>query len=178
MMQLTGAAMPALMAQLRNLLPLLSENLRSSLPTALKSAAKSGHIRGLKETLSPESRVQQYGTLNYAVVESAESLVLGDAAILLRVAGEREYKPLLEKKDTLRMVVLPLTPRLALVGASDGNHNIEAETRCALARCSLEYFIAAEHSDGNVKLQQEIGRDAALLSQEQLEEIIDDLLTK
>jgi hypothetical protein len=178
MIQLSGHVMPALMARLRDLLPLLSKNLRSSLPAALKSAAKSGHIRGLKETLSPELRVQQYRALNYAMAESTESLVLGDSAILLRVAGEREYKPLLEKKDTLRTVILPLAPRLALVGASDGNHNMPAETRRALARCSLEYFIADEHSDGNVQLQKEIGMDAALLSQAQLEEIVSDLLTK
>ena len=73
---------------------------------------------------------------------------------------------------------MPLTPRRALVGTREGFCSFPPGLRRAVARCSLEYFIGAENTAANDLLKDQIGEDASLLTQEQLEEIIAGLLKK
>lgn len=177
LIQLSAPLLPAFMVQLRPELPKLAEALRSSLPKTLKDAAKSGHISALKKAISPETRIQRYENLAYSVVEASDSpLILGDSAVLFRVQGPRPYKAFLDKDDVLNAVVLPLSSTRALVGAREGVGVLPPDLRQALARCSLEYFIAGEKSDANSLIQDEIGEDAAPLTRAEMEEIITELM--
>lgn len=170
---------PLLPAFIDRFSPMLAEVLRSTLSSTLKDAAKSSHLRALKTAISPERRVQRYENLEYSVVEATEQpLILGDSAVLFRVHGQRSYKPFLDANDVLSAVILPLSSRKMLVGAPGRVGMVPPGLRQATARCSLEYFIAAERSDPNILLRDEIGEDAALLTKAEIEEMVTELLAK
>lgn len=177
LLQLCTPLLPTVMAQIRPELPKLAQAVRSILPKILDDAAKSGHIRALKKAISPEIRTRRYDSLSYAIVDATDdNLILGDSEVLFHVEGSRPYKAFLDKDDVLKAVFLPLTPRKALVGTRKGFSVLPPGLRQALAHCSLEYFIAAENSDANNLLKDQIGEDAPLLTREELEEMITGLM--
>jgi hypothetical protein len=176
-LSLVAPSLPAAMAQIQHDFRTLAEVLRADLPKRLKDSTKSGHLRALKKSVSPKARVQQYEGLRYAVVDTTEGdLILGDSPVLFHVHGSRPYKAFLDKGDVLKAIFLPLTPRKVLVGTSGGYSEPPRSLRQALARCSLEYFIAAEDSSANCLLKEQIGMDAHLITQEDLEEVITALI--
>jgi hypothetical protein len=176
-MQGIAPLVPALIDLQRAQFPKLAAMLRSVLPSMLKKAAKSGHTRTLKKSIAPELRVQRYANLPYAVVTAVETpLILGDSVVLFDVQGPRRYKAFLDRDDTLNAVFLPLDPGRVLVGAGDSFTGVNSGLREAIARCSLEYFIATENSCANDLLKDQIGMDAALLTQAELEAMVNELI--
>jgi hypothetical protein len=171
--------LPALIEQSKPMFRQLAEYLRSFLPKRLEDAVKSGHINVLKKDTLPDVRIQQYKDFTYEVVEIRESgLILGDSAILFNVDGSRPYKTFLEKNDIMNAVILPLTPNRFLIGACEDFAVSEHNWPEAIARCSLEYFIANENSDANRLLQESIAEDAALITKAELEEIITEIMNQ
>ena len=164
--------------QLKPMLPIMAAHLRTGLLDKLPEAAKSGHINALKHPDPPELKIQRYNKLVYQTLPVEDnSLILGDSAVLFNVEGPKPYKVQLEKNDTLRHLFLPLSPRMLLVGSREGFSPSIPELRQALARCSLEYFIAHESSDENRLLKEQIGEDAYLLTKEQMEESILEIMS-
>lgn len=152
--------------------------LRALLPETLKSAAKSGHIRALTKSLSYETRADRYGQLTYTVAKYPEAhLILGDSAILFEIDGQaRRFKAFPDKDDRLSAVFLPLDPRTVLVGARGHLSGPPAGLPEAVARCSLEYFVAAEDSPAMRLLAQHIGTEALPLTPAELEAIVSELI--
>lgn len=179
MMEVSSPLLPALIEQLKPTLRQDAAYLRCVLPKKLREASKSGHIRALKKGASPEVRMQRYKNLTYELVDVQESsLILGDSAVLFHVEGPRPYKAFIDKDDGLNAVILPLTSRRLLFGAREGfpmSGHIWPE---AIARCSLEYFIANENSYANRLLQGLIGEDATLLTRAELEDIISEIMNE
>ena len=172
-LQLSYPLLPALMKQLRPMLPKLAVHLRSVLPKALSEGAKSGHIRSLKENVAPEVRAQRYKDLIYTVVEVPQGgLILGDSIILFQVEGLRPFKTFLEKRDILNAVFLPLNSWKFMLGTRESFIISEQLLPGAIARCSLDYFVAEEESNTNCFLQDQIGEDAYPLTRAELEDII------
>jgi hypothetical protein len=176
-LEVSSPLLPALIEQLKPTLRQFAAYLRSVLPKRLREAAKSGHISALKKDALPDVRIQRYKDLMYQVVDVRESgLILGDSAVLFHVEGPRPYKAFVDKDDALNAVILPLNPRRLLVGAREGfavsGHTLPE----AIARCSIEYFIANENSDANRLLQERIAEDAAPLTRAELEEIITEIM--
>lgn len=159
---------------LRPLLPPLIAELRERMPQTLKDGVKSGHISALRKTIPPHARARYYKDLIFSSVETpGASLILGDAPMLFRVPGPRPYKAFLDKDEQFDSVVLPLSPTQAIIGShSCVSQTLPPDLRRGIARCSLEYFIAAEHSQDNIALQGQIGEDAAIISTLELEEIV------
>jgi hypothetical protein len=179
MMEMADPFIPIFMAQLKPILPKMAVELRSSLPGKLNEAVKSGHISALKQTSPPQVRIQRYKNLAYSILSiQDDKLILGDSAVLFRVEGAKPYKVLLEKGDVLSAVFLPLSPGSALVGSRENFFPFAPDLRQAIARCSLEYFIAHKNCDENNHLKEQIGEDAYLLTKEQMEEIIAELINK
>ncbi|MFB0552700.1 MAG: DUF4238 domain-containing protein [Phycisphaerae bacterium] len=179
MMEVSSPLLPALIEQMMPTLRQGAEYLRCVLPTKLSGAAKSGHISALKKDKSPKVRLLRYKDLTYEVVDVQESsLILGDSAVLFHVEGPKPFKTFIDKDDGLNAVILPLTSRRLLVGAREGfsvSGHIWPE---AIARCSLEYFIANENSYANLLLQGLIGEDADLLTRAELEDIISEIMNE
>jgi len=175
--QLLSASLPQVLDQLRPMLPLFAQEARREITEKLKEGAKSGHIRGLKEAVAPERRTQRYASLEYTIVPTeGQRLILGDAAVLFHVDGPRSYKTLIDAKDRLLMVILPLSSSRALIGAPHAVASLPAAGQEAAARCSFEYFIAAEKSTENEALQASIGHDCDVLTREEIEAIVADLI--
>lgn len=172
-MQLSAPLVPTLIHQQRPEFPKLAAMLRAAMPRILKDAAKSGHIKALKGSIAPEARVQRYVPLIYTLAKTVKTpLILGDSVVLFEVDGPRHYKALLDRDDTLNAVFLPLDPERVVIGRREGFNGVPFDLREAIARCSLEYFIAAESSPANELLRDQIGADAYLVEQSEMEDIL------
>jgi len=171
--------LPDLIEQLKPTIRHTAAYMRVILPKKLEKAAKTGHIKALKKSVSPEVRIKRYKDLMYKLVDVPENdLILGDSVILYHIEGPRPYKAFVDKDDYLIGVILPLTSRRLLVGARNefdvSRHNWPE----AIARCSLEYFIANKYSGANCLLQGHIAKDAAPLTRAELEEIISEIMNQ
>lgn len=167
--------MPSLLSQL----PIMAEYLRTTMPSKLKGASKSGHIKALNQTLAPEVKVRLYANLNYRLAHSAEaSFPLGDSAVLFHIEGERVFKPFFENDDILKAVLLPISPHHVLVGSADDYQPDLSGLPREIARCSLEYFISSEASEASAHLSESIGVNAHLLSKYQIEAMISEIINE
>lgn len=155
-------------------LPMLSDTIQDRLRRELPAIIKKSHIRALKSTVSPAARAGTLRNLTYTTVPYAPGdLVIGDSIVLFEVTGSRPYKTLLEGSDELKAVYLPLTPRLVLVGATASNWDMPSDLPDAVARCSFEFFIADRDTATHALRHARIGEAAALLSNDELDEIVD-----
>jgi len=152
---------------------LASTNITSALPETLRSSIKQAHKEALGRTIAPEIRVQSYKKLSFKTVDVlSANMILGDCGPIFHVERAKPFKTITENEDTILAAILPITPTRVVVGAA-GPYRLNAEDlRMGIARCSLEFFIAAENSGDNASLAKMIGLDAALLSDPELDEIL------
>jgi hypothetical protein len=167
--------LPSLLADL----PLMIDQFRSALPHIVESASKSGHIKALKQTLSPQAKIDQYRALNFCLFHSTKVMFpLGDAPIIFRLNGDRPFKTFSEKNDLIQSVYLPLTPSLILVGRIDEYMPELSQIPIAVAQCSLEYFISDSQSKANDALHPHIGKNAHLLTEDQIKNLITEMINE
>lgn len=166
-------AMPSMVEQMAQ----MAAYFRAEMPTKLKEASKSGHIKALTQTIAPNVKVYRYETLNFKVEVSEETgLPLGDSAVLFHVDAAREFKPFIEKDDVLVAVILPISSTQVLVG-SEKDYKIDLSVLPhAIAVSSLEYFIVSEASPENEDLSTFISENAHLLTMSQIEKLIDKIV--
>ena len=96
--------------------------------------------------------------------------------VLFDVNDSTRYRAFLDSDDTLNAVFLPLDRERVLIGSRNSFDGDLSGLRDGIARCSLEYFIAAEKSDTNDRLQIQIGADAHLVTQDELEDILTEVI--
>ena len=143
---------------------------------------KQTHLRILTQSVSPAARAERLTSLKYTVKDyESGDLPLGDAIVLFHVKGERAFKPFLDKNDEVIHVVLPLSSRRYLLGASgDAQEELNYDLAEQVAACSMRYFIAC--SDQLTDLQGAIGSKARWLShaetQSIMENVVQELLPK
>jgi len=173
-MQLSMPLVPALLQSQRSEFSKLACVLRNMLPAIFRNAAKSGHIRALSKSIAPMARVQRYESLSYRVEKVDDApLILGDSIVLFGVGGARRYKTFLDSDDVLNAVFLPLDTERMLIGTHQDNFStLPSDLRVAIARCSLEYFIASDSSPELENLKKQIGADAYLLTQKEIEDML------
>jgi hypothetical protein len=170
---------PVFRAWLKSALPEFAAQLRSDLPRMMSEAAKSGHIKALKKGIAPDVKAQRYKDLLYSTADLRNtSLILGDSPILFQVDASKPYKTFLEEDDLLTAVFLPLAPQRLLIGAHSRSIARASDLRGAIARCSLEYFIAHDNCEANDLLKEHIGEDASLRSKSEIEEILAEVLNQ
>ena len=169
---------PTLIDQQKSYFSKFAAALRPLLSNMLTQTAKSNHIEALKQSIAPKEKVEKYRDLIYKILPNTEKepLILGDSVVLFRVDGVRPYKTYLDANDKLVAVYLPLDSARVLVGARQHHDTLPADLREAIAGCSLEHFIAAENTKANRMLQGAIGTHAALLTQEEIKAVINQVL--
>lgn len=160
--------LPALLADMS----LVACRFRAEIPKIAKEGAKSGHIKALKETLSPEAMVRRYRNLKYCVLQSKVALPLGDSSIVIQLKGERPFKAFCDKDDSIEAVYLPLSSDLILVGSIDDAVPNISTIPMVTAQCSLEYFISSSNNDANNIIHARIGEYAHLLTEDQIYRLI------
>ncbi len=153
----------------------LVDTLKPLLMEKLVQGAKSGHIKGLKQTSASEAKIQIFENLTYKVhVQRGDPLILGDSILVFHVDGPRSYKTFLEKEDKLKCVYIPLDSKHMLIGVNKGFIPELNDIQEITARCSLEYFISTDNSTQNQNLHEKIGIDAHLLTREEMEMLVED----
>ncbi|MBV6271737.1 DUF4238 domain-containing protein [Alcaligenaceae bacterium CGII-47] len=153
--------------------------LRKALPSMLKNGSKTGHIKALKETVSPEIKAKTYEGLKFQLIETKESLmILGDSILIFQTAGTRKFKPFWEPKDILQAIYLPLSPHIVLVGTNSGHIPDVSLLPLAIAQCSLEFFIGHSEQSANDDLLAHMGESSYLLSQVQIEALLASSINK
>lgn len=175
-LHLTTSLVPGLTQALRAEFPRMAAQLRDTLPIILKAAAKSGHIKALQRTIAPELRVQRYAHLTFRVARVTNTpLILGDSAVLYAVTGPRTYRAFLDVDADLSAVYLPIDSQHVLIGSQEGTvTDVPHDLSSAIARCSLEYFISAENSGQYEALRDQIGADAHMFEQSEIEDILNE----
>lgn len=160
------------------LLPKLSDMIQNRLRGELPAIMKKSHIRALKSNVSPVARADSLRNLVFATVaHPSGDLILGDSIVLFEVTGSRPYKTLLEGVDELKAVYLPLSPGLVLVGTTDAKFGLPSDLPDAIARCSLEFFISDRVAPTHELRQARIGETAALVSNDELDDIVNSSLS-
>lgn len=151
--------------------------LRRRAPALISNAVKSAQMQALKENVSPAVKTKRFAGLTFSIAEvPAGDMILGDSIVLFEVEGPRRYKTLLEGKDVLKAVYVPIAPTRVLVGAPALPPLVGADLRDEIGRSSFEYFISHERSESNAVLQRRIGENAPLLSSEEMEGIVGELM--
>jgi len=172
LMKVARASMPAILEAQRPSIAMTAILLKAQLPLLLERSAKDGHLRALRNSIQPEARSRMFTELKFRVVDVAPSdFVLGDSAAVFCVSGVRPYRPYTEKGDSISAVFLPLGPHRVLIGEHEIAEWDYSMIKRQAARCSLEYFIAHENTAANRALESEIGLDASLLTESELEGI-------
>ena len=168
-------AMPGLLTQVSE----VAQQIRSSLPGMLTGAAKSGHIKALVQTIAPDKKVSIFANLQFRVAYYDDtSFPLGDSVALLHANGARPFPPFFEGKDELLAVLLPISTHHVLIGSAWPYELEPVRLRREIARCSLEHFISSEGPSTHSDLLQYIGESAYLLSSEQIEKMVRELVSE
>lgn len=169
---------PTLIDQQKSYFSKFVAELRPLLPNMLTQTAKLAHIEALKQSIAPEAKAEKYTNLIYKIIPNMgkEPLILGDSVVLFRVDGVRPYKTYLDANDKLIAVYLPINSAQVLVGAEQHHDTFPTDLCEAIARCSLEHFIATENTEANRVLQGSIGNDASLLPQEEVKTVINQVI--
>jgi hypothetical protein len=150
----------------------LIQQLKSKLPETLKIASKSGHIRALKQSVSPKTRMDRYKDIKFEKIEIPEgNLILGDSIVFFNTE-EKGYCTFLDKDQTLKEVFMPINSKKVLIGFSKEFTTPFCSLNEIIAQCSLEFFIAKDESPSNDLLKAEIGKKAEIISSEEIEEIL------
>lgn len=173
LMRLSGPFIKSKMPDMLDFCAFMVTYLRKEMPERLKLASKTGHIRALNKGLSPTVKVQRFKKLNFKVVTSENSLLpLGDSALVFHVRGERSFKPILENKDELIALLLPISSSQVMIGCKENYMPDFSLLRGIIAGCSLEYFISNKSSPENEKISGIISKNSYLLTEFQMEELI------
>lgn len=176
-MELTKPLLAQMVPSITSMVSKFSIGFRSSLPQIMKKVVKSGHIKALADTLAPESKVDRFKELKFQTISTDDiPLPLGDSIVLFHVSGKSHFKPFFEGKDELLGVFLPLAPHLVLVG-SNGEYDFEIpRIRREIVSCSLEHFISSEPPTEHEDLLPFMSKNAYLLSNTQIKNIVDGLI--
>jgi len=119
----------------------------------------------------------QYQQLAFQSIDiTSNDLILGDSAVIFCV-GTGRFKAFADKDDEIQSICLPLSPQRLVIGrSSNAESDIDRRLREQIARCSHNFFIAADLSDANAALTREIGRAALPFSRDQLREIVAEVI--
>ena len=151
--------------------------LRPLVANEIPRIAKTAHIKALRESTAPPKRSERLSSLRYDVLRVEDGrLILGDAVVLFRMDGPKQYRNVVQGSDRLLNVYLPLSPSAILIGTGEDEVVLPRNLSREVARCSLEYFIASENSEENRRLRREVGQSAAFISDEEITEVVEDAL--
>jgi Protein of unknown function (DUF4238) len=174
--QTVSQSLPQILQELAPELEHASATILKALPKTLGDSIKNSHNNALRQTIAPEQRVRQYETLAFRVEDiPGETMILGDCGPLFYVEGSKPFKAITEKSDITLAGILPISPKRLLIGESRPYYVEPSTIRTAIARCSLEFFIAVENLDVNTELAKLIGLDAAPLTDKEIEDIVDEV---
>jgi hypothetical protein len=164
---------PEMTEDMANMMFYVSQNIDS----LFDKSVKAGHIKALLDNHTPPVKVSAYKKLYYQILSTGDvEIPLGDSVVIFHIEGEHGYKPYYEVDKKLLAVILPISSTQLLVGATKNYQLNIHEIPEAITSCSLDYFIATKQSTNNEELAQYISKNTSMISDEQIEEILNDLI--
>jgi hypothetical protein len=132
----------------------------------------------LSEAIVPAERLRRYRALKWSlVVETPYSFVLGDIGPIALGGETLETRTPLVFGDDLHLVLLPISDRHMIVGATTENIDIPNtdSINTVITELSREFFVSKQRSQRELGYTDRLGTRASLLSTEWLSEIENDL---
>lgn len=119
-----------------------------------------------------------YKNMHYRVLKTKQPLILGDSIVIFEVFGGRKFKPFYECNDDLKCIYVPLDSYSLLYATPnlEDKPNVD-DINKAIAQCSFDFFISKFHSNECQTLQSEIGKNAFIVTNEYIDEIINEIVT-
>ncbi|MFJ5320552.1 DUF4238 domain-containing protein [Pectobacterium parvum] len=153
------------------LIPMFEKMIDSGIP----EAAKKGHLKGLE--LDSSLKIEEYKKLYYRIIKTDQPLILGDCIVFFEVKGMRKFKPFYEKDDDLKSIFMPLDSYTLLYGAKNPEDKPDInEINYVMAKCSTDFFICKNYISQVDELQKIIGDNSYLLTNEDIDKIIEPLI--
>jgi len=163
-------------AEIRIMFDLFFSHIKKDLPKILKDA----HIKALLEEKTPDLRIQRYQSLKWYVCKVENLLILGDVGVLIETEGDKRFISLDFETDKIIHVYLPICESRLLVGTSlpkpavlNSDHLNEV-----ISKKSREFFVSPISSSEHKRLLPHIGKEAEVLSREEMEKIFDEIIAK
>ncbi|ENJ9801344.1 DUF4238 domain-containing protein [Salmonella enterica] len=119
-----------------------------------------------------------YKNMHYRVLKTKQPLILGDSIVIFEVFWGRKFKPFYECNDDLKCIYVPLDSYSLLYATPnlEDKPNVD-DINKAIAQCSFDFFISKFHSNECQTLQSEIGKNAFIVTNEYIDEIINEIVT-
>lgn len=144
----------------------------------ISELSKKAHIESVLRKSSDSARVRRYKGLKYRVATGFDGrLICPDT--MVSFLTDRKPKPFLDKPDHLEAVWLPLTSDLMLIGETGARVDRDIQTvQHILASTSFSGFIAKYDTKELRSLSPRIGRNAQIISAEELKSIQREILAQ
>ncbi|MBI2472165.1 MAG: DUF4238 domain-containing protein [Planctomycetes bacterium] len=138
---------------------------------------KNTHNKSLSEMSTSGINVNRFNHLRWFVYKPAKQLILGDVGCLYEMDGKKRFGVIYDEAEQIKNIFLPLSSHCMLVGvsSSESQFNFDVVNE-AIARCSQEYFVCSSYSDEFLRFHAIIGEDSAILSNDELEQIVYELM--
>lgn len=146
--------------------------------TVIPKSIKEGQIKALSQSVAPAPRAADYQNLKWYVRRANTDLILGDSGCFFEIDEKKGYRPLNDRFDTIRHVYLPISTNRMLVGcAEEAPPELdEVSLNNAAASCSRDFFIGNKQSTDWIELQTSVRKTASLLSQDDVDQMLNDWL--
>jgi len=143
----------------------------------IKKIADSGHIQALNKAIAPQPIIESVSHLQWQSVTCApHSFILGDVGIFGQCEGELAYRNLVGATPRIEILIVPLSNSVCLVGTSGIKELPQLdEINVNSAQLSRELFLASQSTEREARYHTELGKRAALISNEELSGIVDEI---
>jgi len=159
--------------QIRDGLAQTARELRTELPGILETSLRKGHVSALQRSLSPESKIARYRNLVFSVIDTGSVRVpLGDSITVFVTNAGESISSFYDGSRDLDCLLIPVGEQRVLIGRSSEYSPRTRDIPAVIARVSFEQFIAAGDTPEYRCLAEEIGKDADLLSTDELLRIV------
>lgn len=163
--------------QIRDGLARTVRDLRSELPRILEASMRRGHVSALQRSVSPESKIARYRQLTFSVFDTGSVRVpLGDSITVFVSSAGDSISSFYDGSNELDCLLVPVSEKQVLIGRASEYSPRTQDIPGLIARVSLEQFVAADDTHEYRCLAEEIGKDADLLSTDELLGIVWDTL--
>jgi len=152
-------------------------NVINSFKSLISETIRETHNKALAENPNPQIRAAMYQELRWFIYSSNEPLIIGDAGCLFEIDGYRRFKCFHDGTDKIKHIFLPIASNKILIGSHSQLSKIDVKTiNEAIVKSSREFFICSEYSEYYTGLLPLIGKESELISQEEIEKIINESL--
>lgn len=137
----------------------------------LNSMPRDTHLKVLRKGIVPDGRAKKYSSFRYKFVHFPNDLLLlPDTMVAFKTT--EGFRAMAGDLDQVSDILLPIGSHLMIVGSRSEFPNFDyQQTINALSSCAFEAFVAESEENHLNMLRQNIGRNAKLISEEEMAEV-------